>query len=315
MTTIFDTSPQPPPTQRTLLRRGSTGNAVRAWQGLLAAAGYSLTPDGAFGPLTETNTRDLQRDAGLQVDGIVGPATRAAAERFAHRGASGGLLSLGSRGPDVLRLQLLLLTRGVAAVNPTGAFDGRTRAGVAQAQTNAQLQVTGIADAKFVAALRSDPVVAVEVPRVRTVLSLEERRIALRAGHLSALRAELSPAAERMALAQLQLEHGERSLWTNNFGNVMAGRDFHGPWFAMDALERHAYGWQLHHSSWRAYALPEEGAAGYWGLLEEHFPAALAAFEGDDVERVVHELKDGHYMTAHEGDYAAAMRSIWGGLG
>ncbi len=223
-------------------------------------------------------------------------------------------LALGSRGPHVRCLQLLLVTRGIAALVPDGIFGARTRAAVAQAQSRGEEEVTGIADDAFVAALVALPVAHVELPRIRTTLSREQRRHALRAGHRDALAAELSPAAERMALAHLQLEHGTDALWTYNFGNVMTGKNFAGPWFAMNAAELHPYGWKIHRSMWRAYASPEEGAAGYWQLLDKRFPRALTAFDSADVGRVVHELKAAGYMTARERDYAALMRRIWDGI-
>src|SRR5512134_324631 len=63
-----------------ILRRGGEGHEVRRWQwyligqGLLAAAA-----DGVFGPVTERATRAFQRRAKLDVDGMVGPMTYAAA--------------------------------------------------------------------------------------------------------------------------------------------------------------------------------------------------------------------------------------------
>jgi len=66
-------TPTTPPTGRPVLRRGSTGDAVRLlqrWFGLLA--------DGIFGPQTEAKVLWYQRMKGLAVDGIVGPKTWAA---------------------------------------------------------------------------------------------------------------------------------------------------------------------------------------------------------------------------------------------
>lgn len=60
------------------LRRGDRGEAVRDLQAALSGAGYPVAVDGAFGPLTQDAVERFQRDAGLSVDGIVGPRTRAA---------------------------------------------------------------------------------------------------------------------------------------------------------------------------------------------------------------------------------------------
>jgi len=54
------------------------GDAVRALQQALAAAGLDVEIDGVFGPATDVAVRTFQRDRGLIADGIVGPATRAA---------------------------------------------------------------------------------------------------------------------------------------------------------------------------------------------------------------------------------------------
>jgi peptidoglycan hydrolase-like protein with peptidoglycan-binding domain len=51
------------------------GPAVRRWQELCIAAGHDLDADGAFGPIVDKITREVQAALGLKVDGIVGPAT------------------------------------------------------------------------------------------------------------------------------------------------------------------------------------------------------------------------------------------------
>ncbi|WFE39817.1 L,D-transpeptidase family protein [Micromonospora sp. WMMD998] len=61
------------------LRRGDTGDAVRALQERLDRLGYWVgESDGTFGPLTEQAVYAAQKAAGLRPDGIVGPKTRAA---------------------------------------------------------------------------------------------------------------------------------------------------------------------------------------------------------------------------------------------
>jgi peptidoglycan hydrolase-like protein with peptidoglycan-binding domain len=59
-----------------VLRRGSTGNAVRRVQKRLTLAGYDAGDvDGIFGSATEAGVKALQRASGLHDDGVVGPQT------------------------------------------------------------------------------------------------------------------------------------------------------------------------------------------------------------------------------------------------
>ncbi len=68
-----------PVTSYPVTRRGSRGAIVRKLQEALSAAGYLSAPsDGVFGPVTEAAVRSFQRDAGIDVDGLVGPMTWAA---------------------------------------------------------------------------------------------------------------------------------------------------------------------------------------------------------------------------------------------
>lgn len=71
-----------------VLRKGDTGDAVKAMQGELLALGYSCggkrflcgheKADGIFGNVTEESVRSFQRSRNLPDNGIVGPKTRAA---------------------------------------------------------------------------------------------------------------------------------------------------------------------------------------------------------------------------------------------
>ncbi|MGK7895018.1 MAG: cell wall hydrolase [Xenococcus sp. (in: cyanobacteria)] len=56
------------------------GDDVLEFQKLLRAKGYKLDTDGIFGPGTRSVTSDFQADRGLEVDGIVGQETLAAAK-------------------------------------------------------------------------------------------------------------------------------------------------------------------------------------------------------------------------------------------
>ncbi|MCL4189900.1 MAG: peptidoglycan-binding protein [Rhodobacteraceae bacterium] len=59
----------------TVLRRGSTGDAVGEAQALLRAKGFPITVDNDFGPATELAVMEFQRRAGLAADGIIGRDT------------------------------------------------------------------------------------------------------------------------------------------------------------------------------------------------------------------------------------------------
>lgn len=74
---LINSAPAPTPSV-SVLKEGSTGNAVRTLQSALNTQypAYShLTVDGNFGPATLAVVKEFQQRAGLSVDGIVGPAT------------------------------------------------------------------------------------------------------------------------------------------------------------------------------------------------------------------------------------------------
>lgn len=80
-------APNPTPSSSPrFLSSGSSGTDVLAWQTTLVYGGYlpdaPTSRDGKFGPLTEAATKKFQEKAGLKIDGIVGPDTRAAAKRM-----------------------------------------------------------------------------------------------------------------------------------------------------------------------------------------------------------------------------------------
>ena len=55
--------------------RGDDGQEVMAIQKRLAELKYSVSIDGDFGPGTEAAVKKFQQDYGLDIDGIIGPAT------------------------------------------------------------------------------------------------------------------------------------------------------------------------------------------------------------------------------------------------
>lgn len=56
-----------------------SGSDVRTWQTRMRARGWDLAADGVYGPASEDVCRAFQKEKGLEVDGIVGPATWKAA--------------------------------------------------------------------------------------------------------------------------------------------------------------------------------------------------------------------------------------------
>lgn len=59
-----------------VLTEGVSGAAVKRYQTDLNTLGYPTTTDGHFGPGSERSTKAFQKDNGLAVDGIGGPATQ-----------------------------------------------------------------------------------------------------------------------------------------------------------------------------------------------------------------------------------------------
>ena len=73
-----------------LIRRGNTGEYVEKAQRYLNKWNYSLETDGIFGKKTEAAVIDFQTKKRLEVDGIVGPITWGALEKFEEAKADAG---------------------------------------------------------------------------------------------------------------------------------------------------------------------------------------------------------------------------------
>jgi uncharacterized protein (TIGR02594 family) len=76
--------PQMPPSDRPMLRKGSTGPYVVSVQTTLG-----IPADGQFGSVTDSAVRGYQAAAGLGVDGVVGPDTWTALDELDARKAAG----------------------------------------------------------------------------------------------------------------------------------------------------------------------------------------------------------------------------------
>jgi peptidoglycan hydrolase-like protein with peptidoglycan-binding domain len=140
-----------------VLRLGAYGPKVCALQRLLARAGATLAVDGGFGPRTRAAVRAAQRRFGMRPTGVATNALRARlrrAPRAPARGAPDALLSLGSEGPQVRRLQEGLGRAGIA-VAVDGVFGPATRRAVAAYQRRRGLRPTGTAGTALLRRLRA----------------------------------------------------------------------------------------------------------------------------------------------------------------
>ena len=151
---MMRTSPaSAPPAPAGVLKSGSRGPDVLAWQNFLISKGAKLQADGVYGPATVTATKAWQKANGLPADGIVGPATRAraagtptavrstpaavtpAVQRSAVPTSSARTLKQGMRGDDVKLWQKVLSDAGY-----TLAVDGIFGAGTTAATKDWQLK-------------------------------------------------------------------------------------------------------------------------------------------------------------------------------
>ncbi|MGV0024764.1 peptidoglycan-binding domain-containing protein [Phormidesmis priestleyi] len=125
-----------------ILRVGSTGVAVGAWQRLLQDLNYPIGGiDNSFGPTSDRVTRDFQKKNGLTADGIVGAGSygKALSQGFIYRVANltaAMLLEYLNYGlPEVRDLQtsLNLIGRLNPSLSADGDFGARSAKGLSEA--------------------------------------------------------------------------------------------------------------------------------------------------------------------------------------
>jgi N-acetylmuramoyl-L-alanine amidase/Putative peptidoglycan binding domain len=128
--------PNPPdPVQWPLVRQGDSGERVRSVQYLLRQFGRTeVTPDGIFGPITDTAVRAFQSSRGLTVDGMVGSETWPALIVTVRNG---------SVGEAVRGVQSQLRSRGYS-ITVDGIFGSQTETAVRSFQSSRGLTVDGI---------------------------------------------------------------------------------------------------------------------------------------------------------------------------
>ncbi len=131
------------------ISEGATGPTVRWAQYLLVRRTLSDQQiDGIFGPVTKSAVERFQHDSHLAVDGVVGPATWAA---LGGDGAQPPTLAEGSRGTVVEKLQTALNEgRGdfAPSSNPVLAVDGsygpKTASAVKGTQKSGHIEADGV---------------------------------------------------------------------------------------------------------------------------------------------------------------------------
>ena len=117
------------------VRQGDSGEAVRSVQYLLRHRGRTeLTPDGVFGPMTDTAVRWFQTNNGLTVDGVVGSQTWPVLVVTCRNG---------DRNEAVKGVQSQLNRHG-ATLTVDGVFGAMTEAAVRSFQTSRQITSDGV---------------------------------------------------------------------------------------------------------------------------------------------------------------------------
>jgi peptidoglycan hydrolase-like protein with peptidoglycan-binding domain len=125
-----------------LLKKGSTGEAVRQLQQALTDLGYHPgAADGQFGGKTEAAVKKFQGDREITVDGIVGDITWL---NIDEADMSNPTIRKGSHGNPVRRAQKRLTLGGYDTGGVDGIFGARTEAAVKHFQKDRGLTQDGI---------------------------------------------------------------------------------------------------------------------------------------------------------------------------
>jgi mannosyl-glycoprotein endo-beta-N-acetylglucosaminidase len=151
-----------------------------------------------------------------------------------------------------------------------------------------------------------------EVQAQRTPTSMGEIRAAIGRALEAATGRRPNGRTVDVLAAQVSLEtaHGQ-SMFNFNFGGIK-GASQHGEtanYLTREVLGGHEVQLQ---QGFRAYGSLDEGARDYISVLGAHFPQAYAQAAAGNVDGFAHALKQSHYFTASEDQYAAGLRAAAG---
>lgn len=138
-------------TVSTNISKGAIGADVATIQKYLYDLEYSIIVDGNFGPATEKQVMQFQKDNNFEATGIVTPALEGYMATCVDKKiadtklTTGTFLRKGDSGQAVYQLQLALnKVKGLSKITPDGVFGNETLASVKQFQQLKNITVDGI---------------------------------------------------------------------------------------------------------------------------------------------------------------------------
>jgi peptidoglycan hydrolase-like protein with peptidoglycan-binding domain len=125
-----------------VLKRGSNDPAVRDLQEALKTLGFDPGPvDGSFGAATESAVKKFQEAREIAADGVVGRVTWI---NIDEADQSHPILSVGSEGLPVRRLQSRMSAVGFDTGGVDGRFGAKTQVAVKKLQQDFALTIDGV---------------------------------------------------------------------------------------------------------------------------------------------------------------------------
>lgn len=123
---------------------GDSGAEVKRIQELLSILGYTIKIRGGFGKEMESVVKEFQKDHGLAVDGIVGPATIGKLHKLRNDPKVNKFFRRGTTGKDVKNIQADLSFLGYD-ISVDGHFGAGTEKTIKEFQKDNKLPVDGSA--------------------------------------------------------------------------------------------------------------------------------------------------------------------------